>query len=98
MVVNKAIVEGSEVQPLSIEEAKSLASGSRMRVMRIGNFLEGELSELKSMEHHEAGDTLMDMLDRRNKGIATTWQCGYGTYGFWFDNEYAYVNVGTSCD
>ena len=83
---------------LTIEEAKSLASGSRMRVMRIGGFADGELSELKSMEHHEAGDTLMDMLDTRNNGIATMWQRGYGTYGFWFDNEYAYINVGTSCD
>lgn len=98
MIVDKAIVEGTEVRPLSIEEAKTLASGSRMRVMRIGDFLEGELSELKSMEHHEAGEALMDMLNRRNKGIATTWHRGYGVYGFWFDNEYAYINVGTSCD
>jgi hypothetical protein len=98
MMVNKAFVEGIEVRPLSIEEAKTLASGSRMRVMRIGDFLDGELSELKSMEHHEAGEALMDMLDRRNGGIATMWHRGYGVYGFWFDNEYAYINVGTSCD
>ena len=83
---------------LTVEEAKSMASGSRMKVMRIGGFADGELAELKSMEHHEAGDTLMDMLDTRNNGLATTWQCGYGVFGFWFDNEYAYINVGTSCD
>lgn len=66
--------------------------------MRIGGFLDGELSELKSMEHYEAKDKLLDMLDRRNGGIGTQWKCGYGVYGMWFDNEYAYVNIGRSCD
>ena len=83
---------------LSIEEVESLASGNRMRVMRIGNFCEGELSELKSMDHFEAKEKLLDMIDARNDGQATLWVCGYGVYGLWFDNEYAYLNVGTSCD
>jgi hypothetical protein len=50
------------------------------------------------MEHNEAKETLIDMLDDRNQGQGTCWQCGYGVYGLWFDNEFAYLNVGTSCD
>ena len=70
----------------------------RMRTMRIGGFRDGELSELKSMDHYEAKDKLLEMLDARNDGIGTCWACGYWTYGLWFDNEFAYLNVGTSCD
>ena len=66
--------------------------------MRIGGFNDGELNELKSMEHKEASDKLLDMLDNRNNGEGTCWKCGYGVYGVWFDNEYAYVNIGSSCD
>ena len=69
-----------------------------LRTMRIGGFHDDELSELKSMEHIEAKDKLLEMLDSRNDGIGTCWMCGYGTYGLWFDNEYAYLNIGTSCD
>lgn len=69
-----------------------------MQTMRIGGFAEGELSELKSMEHYEAKDKLLDMLDYRNNGTGTAWHNGYGVYGMWFDNEYAYINIGTSCD
>ena len=68
------------------------------QTMRIGGFGDGELCELKSMEHREATDKLLDMLNHRNNGTGNTWVCGYGVYGVWFDNEYAYVNVGTSCD
>lgn len=69
-----------------------------MQTMRIGGFRDGELSELKSMEHHEAKDKLLEMLDSRNGNIGTCWHNGYGVYGMWFDNEYAYLNIGNSCD
>ena len=65
---------------------------------RISGFADGELNELKSMEHHEAQEKLLDMLDYRNNNTGTCWKCGYGVYGLWFDNEYAYVNIGSSCD
>ena len=66
--------------------------------MKITGFSDGELSELKSMEHNEAKDSLLDMLDRRNNGLGTQWMCGYGVFSWWFDNEFAYMNIGTSCD
>jgi hypothetical protein len=69
-----------------------------MQTMRIGGFADRELSELKSMEHMEAKEKLLDMLDSRNGGIGTMWMCGTGVYGLWFDNEYAYLNIGTSSD
>ena len=68
------------------------------RTMRIGDFNDRELSELKSMEHGEAMETLLEMLNDRNDNIGTIWHNGYGIYGLWFDNEYAYLNIGTSCD
>ena len=71
---------------------------SGLQTMRIGGFREGELSELKSMEHHEAQDKLLEMLDSRNGNLGTSWHNGYGVYGMWFDNEFAYMNIGTSCD
>lgn len=69
-----------------------------LNTLRIGGFEDGELSELKSMEHNEAREKLIDMLNRRNRGIGTSYACGYGIYGLWFDNEFAYMNVGSSCD
>lgn len=83
---------------LTVEKYDVLASGRGMVPLRIGGFRDGELSELKSMEHFEAKDKLLSMLDNRNNGLGTQWQCGNGVYGLWFDNEYAYLNVGTSCD
>lgn len=83
---------------LTVEDVPSLASGKGMKAMRIGGFTDGELSELKSMEHHEAKEKLLDLLDNRNNGLGTQWMCGNGVYGMWFDNEYAYLNVGTSSD
>ena len=80
---------------LSIEK-RQYSSG--MDTIRIGGFNEGELSELKSMEHHEAQDKLVDMLNNRNMGLGTVYACGKGIYSMWFDNEFAYMNVGTSCD
>ena len=80
---------------LTIEK---MPCSSAMDTMRIGGFLDGELSELKSMEHKEAEEKLLVMLDDRNGRIGTGWACGYGVYGVWFDNEFAYVNVGKTCD
>ena len=74
------------------------AENQALQTMQIGGFEEGELSELKSMEHFEAKDKLLEMLDSRNGGIGTCWTCGYGVDGVWFDNEYAYINIGTSSD
>lgn len=76
-----------------------IPSGRRgMDTMKITGFRNGELSELKSMEHQEAKEKLLDMLNYRNNNIGTTWGCGYGVYGMWFDNEAAYMNIGSSCD
>lgn len=69
-----------------------------MDTMKITGFSDSELSELKSMEHYESKDALLDMLDSRNSGQGTLWACGYGVFGHWFDNEAAYINVGKSCD
>ena len=69
-----------------------------MDTVKVTGFTDGELSELKSMEHYEARDALLDMLNTRNNGIGTQWVCGYGVYGMWFDNEAAYINIGRSCD
>ena len=69
-----------------------------MDTLRITGFEDGELSELKSMEHGESGRKLLDMLDVRNDGAGTMYMCGYGVYGHWFDDDSAYINVGRSCD
>lgn len=71
---------------------------SALDTMKITGFSDGELSELKSMDNDEAKETLLGMLDNRNDGLGTCWVCGLGTYGLWFDNEAAYLNIGKSCD
>jgi len=71
---------------------------SGLDTMKITGFTDGELSELKSMDHFEAKEKLLDMLDNRNNGQGTLWTCGLGVWGLWFDNEAAYLNVGRSCD
>ena len=75
-----------------------IQSTGRLNTMLIGGFNDGELSDLKSMEHYESKSKLLDMLDDRNNGLGTTWMRGPGVYGHWFDNEFAYINIGTSCD
>ena len=80
---------------LKIEKRQCTPS---MDTVKVTGFTDGELSELKSMEHYEARDALLDMLNTRNNGIGTQWVCGYGVYGMWFDNEAAYINIGRSCD
>ena len=69
-----------------------------MDTKKITGFNDGELNELKSMDHFEAKHKILDMLDYRNGGVGTCWMCGPGVYGLWFDNEAAYMNVGKSCD
>lgn len=77
----------------------TVPSGRRgMETKKITGFNDGELSELKSMEHNEAKEKLMEMLNSRNNGTGTCWVCGNGVYGLWFDNEAAYLNIGSSCD
>lgn len=72
--------------------------GPGIEEVRVSGFTDSELSELKSMEHREAQEKLIDLLDRRNNNIGTNWANGYGIYGIWFDNEFAYLNIGISCD
>lgn len=80
-------------------QVEKMPSGRRgMDTMKVSGFCDGELSELKSMEHKEACEKLLDMLDYRNDKIATCWHNGAGIWGIWFDNEAAYINVGSSCD
>lgn len=83
------------IQKLTIEELDRQGS---MRTMKISGFADGELEKLKSQPNLKAKQELLDMIDNRNGGMATCWHCGYGIYGVWFDNEFAYVRIGTSCD
>lgn len=69
-----------------------------LQTMKITGFSDGELTELKAMPNPDAKEALLSMLDARNHGLGTTFLCGYGAYGLWFDNEAAYLNIGTSCD
>lgn len=66
--------------------------------MKITGFTDNELSELKSMEHNESKEVLLQMLNDRNGGLGTAWMCGYGVYGLWYDNDAAYLNIGKTCD
>ena len=77
---------------------EKLDSCGRMDTMKIAGLTDGELSELKSMEHYESGEKLLEMLDFRNNGLGTAWHNGPGVWSHWFDNEFAYVNIGRSCD
>ena len=79
-------------------DTHKMPCGNGMDTMRISGFADGELEELKAMEHSEAKQKLLTMLDERNNGLGTQWLCGNGVYGLWFDNEFAYLNVGRSCD
>ena len=63
-----------------------------MDTMKISGFGDGELSELKSMDHYEAKDKLLEVLDSRNDGIGTMWACGYGVYGMFSSEHRPYKN------
>ena len=66
---------------------------SNTETARIGGLSSDELFELKNMDHKQAGTKLLDILDERNDGIGTTWRRSCGVVSWWFDNEYAYVNI-----
>lgn len=84
------------MEQLKIEE---IPSGRReLKTKRITGFRDAELANLRSMTNREGRERLLEMVDERNGGVATTWQCGYGIYAVWFDDVAAYVNVGTSSD
>ena len=82
-------------KPLAIEKNPF---GMGYDNIKITGFTDNELYELKSMEHGEAIEAVVDMLNRRNQGKGRELQCGYGIYGMWFDNEFVYMRVGDSCD
>ena len=69
-----------------------------MTTVKITGWRDGELNELKSMEHREAREAVLAALDDRNGNLGTQYQCGYGVYGLWFDNEAVYLNIGNTCD
>ena len=69
-----------------------------MDFVKITGLTDAELYELKSMENQQAKEALIDLLDRLNNGIGSSWARGNGIYGVWFDNEAAYLNIGNSCD
>ena len=73
-------------------------TSSTFDTMRISGFEEGELQELKAMPHYDAEVALIKMLNERNDFIGRTWEIGYGIYSTWFDDEFAYMNIGKTCD
>lgn len=81
--------------PLKVE---CIGTMSGVDTMRISGFMDGELSELKNMEHTESVEKLMYMLDARNGALGRRWVRGYGVRSVWYDDEYAYVNIWNSCD
>ena len=84
-----------ETQPMKIEKFKYTAG---LDTLKVTGFSDGELYRLKSMPHSDAESSLIRILNERNNGEGTMYSCGYGIYGIWFDNEAAYINIGTSCD
>lgn len=83
------------MQALTIEKIQHTPG---MDTFRISGFEDGELYELKSLKHREAEEKMIHLLDERNGNKGSCWAYGYGIYGLWFDNEYAYMNVGDKCD
>lgn len=78
---------------------RKIDAGSRaMDTIEITGFQPGELNELKSMEHGESLEKIIEMLDDRNGNAGTCYACGNGIYEHWFDNDAAYINIGKSCD
>lgn len=81
---------------LTIRELESHNPG--LRTMMVDGLTKTELKSLKAMKNDDGLEKLLDILDQRKDGLGTTWKCGYGVYGFWCDNEGAYINIGKSCD
>lgn len=72
--------------------------GMGFDTVRIIGFTDEELYELKQLDHPDAINKVVELLNARNNGKGNELQCGYGIYGLWFDNEYVYLRVGDSCD
>lgn len=68
------------------------------RTMKITGFTEQELHELNSMDYRDMKETLLNIIDDRNKNTATCWHNGYGIYCAWIRDDAAYVEIGKSCD
>lgn len=83
---------------LTVEHIELSTDFGQTETIRIGGFNDGELSELKSMEHLEAEDKLLEMLNSRNAGLGNVYHNGYGVRSTWYDDEYAYIRIGKSCD
>ena len=77
---------------------EKLSSAGGIDTMKVVGFTDEELYRLKAFPHEKAREELLKILDERNNGAGTYYACGYGVYGIWFDNEFAYINVGKSCD
>ena len=73
-------------------------TGMGVSIKKITGFTTRELNELGSMEHDEFREKVLDMLDRRNNGTGSCWQCGYGVYQMWISGDAVYAEVGNSCD
>ena len=80
---------------LSIETSPYLPGIEQKTVT---GFTDAEISELQSMELHEAEDRVLEMLDERNGNTGTCWKCGYGVYGFALGTKGCTFRIGTSCD
>lgn len=83
------------MDPLKIEKSKC---NSGLDTVKVSGFTDEELYRLKKMPNAQARDEMVRILNMRNNGEGTVYACGYGIYSLWFDNEAAYMNVGTSCD
>lgn len=78
---------------------RKIDGGNRsLTTIEITGFMPGKLNELKSMEHRESLEKIVEMLNDRNENVGTCYACGYGIYEHWFDNEAAYINIGNTCD
>lgn len=83
------------MEKLTVEKT---GSGIGTDTMRISGFTDSEFAELRSMEHKEATEKVLEMLDARNGKLGSCWAQGYGVYGMWFGYEAVFMTVGNSCD
>lgn len=72
--------------------------GMGFDTVRIIGFTDEEMYNLRSLDHHEAIEKIVEILNDRNQGKGEEFRSGYGIYGLWFDNEYVYMRVGDSCE
>ena len=81
---------------LTIETVPGEYGGMVQKV--VTGFSPEEMHELQSMEHREAEQKVIEMLDERNGNTGTCWACGYGIYGFRIGQIGCTFTIGTSCD